>query len=474
MIGQSLLTTLGLLILVINPAPSLADAEQGAASNRPNFLFIITDDQRFDALGVVQREQGERARFPWFRTPNMDRLAKEGLRFRNAFVVNSLCSPSRANFLTGQYNHQNGVVNNHTPFPPENITHATLLRQSGYTTAYFGKWHCDGQKERPGFEQVASYVGQGRFIDCPFLVNGAQTPTTGWVDDVTTDFAIEFLKKQKDSDKPFNAVVGFKSPHGPRVPPERAAKRFAGEVARPVPNLDAAAPYRQVKEQPANRRQRAMAGAKGFLDYFRTVSAIDDCLGRLLDALDELKLADNTVVVFTSDNGYYLGEHGLSDKRSAYEESLRIPLLVRYPKRIKPGLTNDAMVLNIDYAPTVLQLAGVEVPKDMQGQSWLPLFEHRTDGWRESFVYEYFYENRYDIPTIVATRTATVKLIIYPGQEKWTELYDLSEDPYETKNLATDPAHAERLKRMRELHESELKRVGYHVPAYADKAPTAP
>src|SRR5687768_214928 len=152
-----------------------------AADARPNFLFIITDDQRYDVVGVVQQELGDRGRFPWFKTPAMDRLAREGVRFRNAFVVNALCSPSRANFLTGRYSHHNGVVNNHTPLGADQATHASLLRAAGYTTAYFGKWHCDGQRERPGFDHAASYVGQGRFVDCPILVNGVQTPTTGWV-----------------------------------------------------------------------------------------------------------------------------------------------------------------------------------------------------------------------------------------------------------------------------------------------------
>ena len=155
-----------------------------SAPSRPNFVFVYTDDQRWDAMGVVQGEQRERARFPWFKTPNMDRLASEGIRFRNAFVVNALCSPSRAGFLTGRYNHFNGIANNHTPFPTNNVTHASLLRAAGYRTGYIGKWHMNGQRDRPGFDFAASYVAHGRYLDCPFLVNGQVTKTEGWVDDV--------------------------------------------------------------------------------------------------------------------------------------------------------------------------------------------------------------------------------------------------------------------------------------------------
>src|SRR3954453_12384425 len=170
-----------------------------AADRRPNFLFIYTDDQRWDAMSVVQREQGQQARFPWFQTPNMDRLAAEGVRFRNAFVTLSLCAPSRAAFLTGRYNHLNGVINNHTPFPENSVTHAALLRTAGYTTAYIGKWHMDGQRgQRPGFDYSASFIGQGKYMNCPIEINGKSTPTSGWVDDVLTDYAVDFIKEHRE------------------------------------------------------------------------------------------------------------------------------------------------------------------------------------------------------------------------------------------------------------------------------------
>jgi arylsulfatase A-like enzyme len=455
-----------LLLAAVRPAA----AQQ---PTRPNFLFIYTDDQRWDAMSCVQKEQGDKARFPWFQTPNMDRLAREGVRFRNAFVVNSLCAPSRSIFLTSQYSHLNGVANNHTPMPLDSVNHASLLRKNGYVTAYFGKFHHGQQRERPGFDVIASFIGQGRYIDCPFNVNGTITPTQGWVDDVTTDYAIQFLKDHVN--RPFDMVVGFKSPHGPRTPPERAAKRFEGETFRPVPNLDAAPAYKPVAgNAPAKRRParpaKPPAKQTAQLNYFRAISAADDCLGRILKTLDDLKLADNTVVVFTSDNGYYLGEHTLGDKRSAYEESMRIPLVVRYPRSVGAGRVVDQMALNIDLAPTFLDYAGVAIPGTMQGRSWRPLLEGKpAPDWRTAFFYEYFFERGFKIPTVTAVRTDTAKLIKYPGHDDWSELFDLQKDPYELKNLYNDPSASALRQELETRYTAEAQKVHFRIPDYADK-----
>ena len=447
-----------------------------AAERKPNFLFIYTDDQRWDAMGVVQREQGERARFPWFTTPNMDRLAADGVRFRNAFVTLSLCAPSRGAFLTGRYNHQFGVVNNHTPFPENAVTHATLLHAAGYKTAYIGKWHHGNQRgQRPGFDYSASFIGQGRYVDCPFEINGTPTDTTGWVDDVSTDYAIDFMKKNRDN--PFSVVVGFKACHGPTTPPERAKDRFANMKARSVPNLGARAIYRTEEETPKEKKKAAASSGDEVninLNYFRCISAADDNLGRLLKALDELGVADNTVVVFSSDNGFYNGEHMLGDKRSAYDESLRIPMIVSCPKLFPKGKVRDEMVLNIDLAPTFLELAGVSVPKEMQGKSWVPLLAGKKTEWRQSFLAEYFYEQNFvGTPTLVALRTMDAKLIKYPGHDEWTELFDLKNDPYEIKNLATDPKQKKLLEKMSAEFERQVKAANYHVPENADKEGSA-
>ncbi|MCE2862236.1 MAG: hypothetical protein RIR76_3569 [Verrucomicrobiota bacterium] len=458
------------LLPALAAALMLAASPFAAVPRQPNLLLVFTDDQRWDAMSVVQREQGDRARFPWLRTPHMDRLAAEGVRFRNAFVTLPLCAPSRAVFLTGRYNHLNGIANNRTPFPADSVTHSTLLRAAGYTTGYIGKWHMGNQGgKRPGFDYSASFLGQGRYFDCAIEVNGVPTPSQGWVDDVTTDYAIRFLREHRD--RPFAMMLGYKATHGPFDPPERARDRFAGEQARPVPNLASRAIYRGPADEPAT----AAKGGATNLGYFRCISALDDNLGRLLGALDELGLAEDTVVVFSSDNGYYLGEHGLGDKRSLYEESIRIPMLARYPRAFPRGRVVDEMVLNLDLAPSWLDLAGLPSNPGMQGRSWRPLAEARPVAWRSAFLAQYFRENAFPTtPTTVAVRTPTAKLIRYPGHDEWTELFNLADDPYETRNLARDPAHAGLFARMNADFDRETKAVGYLIPDYADKPGEAP
>ena len=440
-----------------------ADRDPRQNVRRPNLLFIVTDDQRWDALGVVQKEQGKNARFPWFATPNLDRLAGSpgGVRFRNAFVVHSLCSPSRASFLSGQYGHRNGLTNNSTHFSSSAVNQAKLLSENGYTTAYVGKFHMAFQTNRPGFTHVASYTSQGEYRGSRFLLNGSSTQPSGWVDDVATDLALDFMRERKTD--PWMMMLGFKSPHTPRLPPERAKSRFAGMSVRPALNTDATPVY--------GRGQRAFRGeeigkpvetdtdSQGsddyLLNYFRCLSAIDDNVGRILDELEALRMADDTIVVFAGDNGYFLGEHGLGDKRAAYDESMRIPLLWRYPRLPHSPKVIDQMVLNLDLAPTFLDFAGIKAPPAMQGLSWKPLLTRSSRTWRSAFLFEYFFEPGLPAtPAMMAVRTPTAKLISYPGHPDWTEVFDLKHDPYELKNLVHDPRHS----KLRSGLENELAR----------------
>lgn len=436
----------------------------------------------------------------------MDRIANEGVRFRNAFVVNSLCAPSRTCFLTGRYSHLNGVANNHTPYPVDSVSHATVLRQAGYKTGYFGKFHMGNQRgQRPGFDFSASFIGQGQYIDCPIEVNGVSTPSKGWVDDVTTDYALKFIEENKD--RPFSMVMGYKSCHGPRTPPERDKDLYSGDEVKPAENAGFPAIYHSLQQTAAvagakgaaanagagaggGKKKKKKAGGKGagkkkaggaanqgegLRDYFRTITGADDNIGRLLKALDDLKLTEDTVVIFASDNGFYLGEHGLGDKRSAYDESLRIPLLVRYPRMVKPGTTCDKMALNIDLPSTLVDLGGAQIPASFQGRSWRPLLEGKTPAdWRKAFFYEYFFEQGFlGTPTTLAVRTEEAKLIKYPGHEEWTELFDLKNDPLEEKNLAHDAGAKDLLKRMDEEFERQAKEVEFKIPENADKPPAA-
>ena len=454
-------------VLAILAGPTPAQTKD-APKSRPNILFIYSDDQRWDALGVTQREQGDKARFPWLKTPHLDKLAGQGVRFRNGFVVNSLCAPSRASFLTGKYGHVNGVVNNHTPFPVDNVTWATLLRRVGYVTGYIGKWHMGSQSgQRPGFDFSASFKGQGKYFDCPIEVNGVSTPSSGWVDDVSTDYAVKFMKENME--KPFALAVGFKATHGPFDPPPRHKDTFGGETARPVPSLGTTAIY---KEEAG--KQVVKTGTN--LNYFRCVAAVDDNVGKLMQALDDLGLAENTIVVFCSDNGYYLGEHGLGDKRTAYEESLRIPYIVRYPAGSRPRRALDSMVLNVDLAPTILDYAGVEIPKGTHGRSIRPLLEGRVVEWRKAWFYCYFFESGFAQPMTTAVRADNAVLIKYADHEAWTEVFDLAKDPYQLKNLAKDPAAVGLRRDLEAEYERQAKAIDFQVPKFADdpKAPPTP
>jgi arylsulfatase A-like enzyme len=438
---------------------------EAAAPQRPNFVFIYADDWRWDALGVVQKEQGEQARFPWLQTPRLDELAAQGVRFRNSFVVNSLCSPGRACVLTGRYSHLNGVTDNKTPLPVEADNVAKQLKQAGYATAYCGKWHLDSQQKRPGFDNVASFVGQGNYNDCPILLNGVKTPTKGWIDDVSTHYAIEFLQQQKD--KPFFLFLGFKSPHDPRGGPnlpERVRDLYANDKSRTVPNRNVQAIFRRDAEhsgldaQPISPKQY-----EGHRAYMRHITAIDHCIGEVLDALDRNSQAERTIVIVTSDNGYYLGEHQLGDKRSAYEESMRVPLLIRVPgQNAKHGSTCDAMALNIDYGATMLDYAGAKPLAEGQGRSLRPLLEGQSPAdWRKTFFYEYFKEEPFASPTVLAVRTERHKLITYPGHDEWTELYDLQADPYEIKNIVSEGTLRSQLQKTFDEH---AKAVAFKTP----------
>jgi arylsulfatase A-like enzyme len=441
---------------------------------KPNFVFMYADDWRWDCLGVEQKERGDKGRFPWLETPRLDKLASEGVRFRNSFVVNSLCSPGRACVLTSRYSHLNGIIGNSTPMSSDTPTLGTQLKEAGYSTAYCGKFHMDSQRARPGFDYVASFIGQGKYNDCPIIFNVKEIETHGWIDYVSTDYAIQFIKQQKN-EKPFFLWLGFKSPHdhrGGENLPEKFRELYAGKKSRPVPNLDVPAIFRDKNEQLSAARQ-ADRRYEGHRAYMRHITAIDECVGRVLDALETAGHMDDTIIIVCSDNGYYLGEHGLGDKRSAYEESMRVPLLMRLPgPEAKRGVTSDAMVLNIDYAPTILDFAGASPLPNTQGRSLRPLVNgERPDSWRKAFFYEYFKEPQYTSPTVLAVRTDTEKLITYPGHEEWTEVFDLANDPYETTNLASDK---DRRQKLRQTFEAETVAVKFRMPTNLMKADKAP
>ncbi len=437
---------------------SVALASFAPAAAKPNIIVIVSDDHRHDALGVVQRELGDHANFPFFKSPQLDRLAAGGIRFRNGFVTHSLCSPSRATLLSGLHTHQHGITFNENPFTSTE-TWPHLLAANGWKTGYFGKWHMGNQRERPGFQEVATFINQGIYSNCKFVVNGVDTSTTGWVDDVGTSYAIDFIRRSKD--QPFALYLGFKAPHDKRSPAKRHERTFAGVTLKKPANWDQGAPWVENAGWDWDQRHADR------LAYFQTLAGLDENIGRLLDTLEELKLAENTLILYMGDNGYYLGEHGLGDKRTAYEESIRIPYILRYPAAVKPSV-RDELVLNLDVAATVLDACGLKPAWKQYGQSLMPLLAAAPGGisWRKSFLYQNYRDPAYPRVTfdVLAVRTATHKYVENDGNPGWTQLFDLEQDPSEDRNLATDPQSAALLASMK----AELEKVK------ADAAYTAP
>ena len=459
MIARRSLVLLWLLVGVVTVADVPRAQPVDPAARRPNILVILTDDQRWDALGVVQREQGEGALFPWLRTPNLDRLAAEGARFSNAFVTTSLCSPSRASFLSGRYARRHQVLNNFTEYPDDLPSYPRRLQQAGYETAYIGKWHMgeDNDEQRPGFDYWMSHRGQGNYFDTEFNVNGTRRKITGYYTTVVTDRAVDWLKQPHE--KPWLLVVGQKAPHGGPIEPE---PRFAHALDEcPVKKPANFGDYRAADGKPAWLEESLPTwhGAGGPLygrkeygafvrAYLATLLSVDESVGRLYAALQENGQLDRTVIVFTSDNGFVLGEHGRVDKRTMYEDSIRVPLLVRYPPLAKPGTVIQPMILSHDLAPSLLDLCGADPLPDITGRSWKPLLAGESVAWRTSFLYEYNFEKQFPYtPNVRGVRTDDWKLIRYPHgdgtPDRFTaELYHLTSDPLELRNRINDPAAA--------------------------------
>src|SRR5687768_13375530 len=424
-------------------------AARGADEARPNIIFIITDDQRWDCMGV--------AGHPFLKTPNIDRIANEGAMFTNAFVTTPLCSPSRASFLTGRYVRANGIKGNGANYNAashELVTFPRLLRDGGYESAYVGKWHMgNDDSPRPGFDRWISFKGQGQYIDPTINVDGKVEKRTGYITDILTDYAVEYLNKKHD--KPFVMYMGHKAVHGPFTPAPRHAELFKDEPLPKRPNVSAditgkPAIRREVDGKPTYNPEKGV-GENSIRNQLRCLLSVDESVGRVLDALDKNNLAQNTLVIFTSDNGYFWNEHFMGDKRAAYEESIRVPLVMRWPKRIKPGTKPSQIVLNVDVAPTLLEVGNAKPPGKLHGRSLIPLMSGQTpQDWRTAALLEYFHEERFPrVPTWSAVRTGTWKYIHYPDLPDMDELYDLANDPYEMSNIVAKPQAADQLAKLK-------------------------
>lgn len=430
-----------------------------AAEQRPNIVVILVDDLRWDAFRCVGH--------PFVKTPNIDRLAKEGATFTNCFVTTPLCSPSRASFLTGQYVHRHGVKDNrnNNELSHKLITFPRLLHDSGYVSAYVGKWHMgNDDSPRPGFDHWVSFKGQGAYLNPAINVNGKVEKRQGYITDLLNQEAVRFIKES--GAKPFVLYLSHKAVHGPFTPAERHKELYSPNDVKTPPSVNddrsgkpaITANADKGQKAPAKKRKKAPAPGRfgTMLNQLRGLMAIDEGVGEILKALRDAHRLDNTMVVFTSDNGYFWGEHGLGDKRWAYEESIRIPMFVRFPPQVKAESKIDALTLNIDLAPTILDLAGVAVPKEVQGRSLAPLFRGDANDWRKSFFAEYFVEQGFPRqPTWEAVRNDRWKYIHYPADSGWDELYDLRNDRYEMKNLVRDPQHQQQVTELK----AELPRL---------------
>ena len=449
-----------------------------ARTRQPNILYVMTDDQ---AVGQMSCEGGR-----IIETPNMDRLAREGARFTNAFCANSLCAPGRATVLSGTFSHINGVRGNSEAkgaaeiIDPALPTFPQVLRAAGYRTAITGKWHLS--HEPAGFDYWCVLPGQGLYFDPEFIEMGERKRFTGYCTDVTTDLALDWLAKQ-DGARPFCLVCQHKAPHRPFTPAPRHARMLDGvDLPKPATYDDDYATRRVALEARDMKFELSLARDYDDLpaglspvekkdwiynrfvkDHYAALYGVDENLGRLLDYLDEKGLAEDTVVIHSSDNGFYLGEHGWYDKRFMYEPSLRIPLLIRYPRLAKPGAVPAAFAQNIDYAPTILDLAGLPVPDTMQGRSLRPILAGDTpDDWRASVYYAYW-ENSWELRNASraemsdpafdyftahrvgphrGVRTERHKLIQYHSEGDYWELFDLREDPHELRNVYGQPEYA--------------------------------
>ncbi|HLS27513.1 MAG TPA: sulfatase/phosphatase domain-containing protein [Opitutales bacterium] len=474
-----------------------------ADEKRPNILFIFSDDHALQAIGAYGSTINE--------TPNIDRLAEEGAVFENSFVGNSLCGPSRAIILTGKHSHKNGFLRNGDKFDGSQTTFPKLLQEVGYQTALIGKWHLNS--DPVGFDFWKILPGQGSYYNPNFIhMDGSVKRETGYVTDIITDDAIDWLENQRDREKPFMLMAQHKAPHRNWSPAERHLElyddvdipepetlyddysgrveylkenemmirdhfywghdmKFHGENEFPehflsMPNGE----YRRMNEEqraawdnayePKNQAflDQLRAGElsdddilrwkyqRYVKDYLRTVAAVDEGIGKILDYLEESGEADNTIVIYSSDQGFFLGEHGWYDKRWMFEESFKMPFLIRWPGVIEPGSRPEAMIQNIDYGPTFLDIAGAEIPEEMQGRSLVPVFENTAEipsDWRDAVYYSYYENDAYHhVPIHDGVRNDRYKLMFFQRRSVW-QLFDLQEDPNEMRSVHDDPEYAE-------------------------------
>jgi arylsulfatase A-like enzyme len=462
--------------LGLGAAAAMLPYPSAAADERPNILYIMSDDHAAPGISAYGGFLAKAAP-----TPNLDRIAREGMLFRNCLVTNSICTPSRAAIFTGKYAHKNGVYK-FTALDQSQPTLPKLMQAAGYHTGLVGKYHLHSNPV--GLDYWSILPGQGRYHDPQFVEMGDEH-ASGWVkrgrktthkghsSDVIGDKTIHYLKNVRPKDKPFFFCCHFKAPHDTWQYAERYESYLADvEVPEPTTLHDDYATrsdalrtttqkigmshtnYVKPRQEPDERKRKSACYQVYIKKYLRCVKGIDDNVGRILDTLAELGLDKNTIVLYTADQGFFLGEHGLYDKRFFYEEALRMPLLAKWPGRVQPGSTNEDLVLNVDFAPTLLEAVGAKPHPDMQGRSFLSQLGGTTPAdWRQAMYYRY-YVSHFKTEPHYGVRTKTHKLIYYDRKNQW-ELFDLTKDPNELKNIVDDPASAATVEKLK----AELTRL---------------
>ncbi|WP_230461199.1 sulfatase family protein [Sphingobium sp. CAP-1] len=469
-----------------------ARAAEAPREKPRNVIFIILDDLRYDGLGFLQ---------PQIRTPNIDRLAKGGSYFPNTVVTSSLCSPSRATILTGQTARNHGVVDNNNSSEKGLTFFPHYLQKAGYQTAFIGKWHMgqDSDAPRPGFDKWISFMGQGHYYPTEGIpadqaaqgrvnmlnVDGKKVPQTNYITDELTDYALNWMEKERDPKKPFFLYLSHKAVHSDPLPPPRYAHQY-DKVTFPLPASAANTPENYAgKPMWVYNQRNSWHGIDFFYNtdmkmtdylryYYATLSAVDDSVGRVMSYLKKHGLEKDTLVVFTSDNGYQTGDHGLIDKRTAYEPSVKVPMIMYEPGTVPAGVVNSGRLRNLDFAPTFLDLAGVARPSQFEGVSAWPLItgQVKAADWKApDFVYEYYWEWSFPMtPGTFAIQRGDLKYIQYYGIYDTDELYDLSKDPKEMRNLIDDPAYLDAKVQLRSaLYKQLADRDGRHIIPYTGR-----
>ncbi len=447
------LTAIFLGVLILGASAKAQD------SKPQNVVFILSDDHRFDFMGFHPDAPG------YIKTPNLDRMAREGVHIRNAFVTTSLCSPSRASILTGQYAHTHKVVDNTSSIPEGTRFFNEDVQKNGSKTAFIGKWHMGESVDdpKPGWDHWVSFRGQGVYFNPILNVDGKRDTYKGYTSDILTDFAVDWLKERKeDSEEPFFLYLSHKAVHAEFIPAERHQDEYEDIDIKYPATMDKTERNYRTKPKWVRAQRNSWHGVdyayhgdmnfeEFYKSYLKTLLALDESVGRVLEYLAESGLDENTLVIYMGDNGFMHGEHGLIDKRNAYEESIRVPMLAWAPGYLEPGTGIDQLIRNIDVAPTILDVFGTESSIDMDGLSFLPLLTDPSKTMEErEFLYEYYWEPAFPhTPTTFSLRGDRYKYIYYHGVWDRDELYDLQNDPEERYNLAEVPGFIELRNEMR-------------------------